>query len=210
MSFRERFTSFGCLGTDSVFCIHMMPFSFYITPSRFPRSYTYFARPHVFSPLKLLPMYDGLLRSILGGITNVAYSRRINFFSWVQDKWHKCQYFWREFFKANNHTYSHIHKNTFFGLTATIFGPMCLEFDRPRLFPGFPSTPHPHIRTVFQAHHKSDYGCHPSSLRLGGKQSSQVGDQRQIPRGLRPPARTLKGDSSGSAQKNTALCAAFP
>ena len=23
-----------------------------------------------------------------------AYSRRINFFSWVQDEWHKCQYFW--------------------------------------------------------------------------------------------------------------------
>ena len=120
-------------------------------------------------------------------------------------------FFWRGgIFKTNSHTYSQIHKNTFFELTATIFGPVCLEFDRPRLFPGFPFTPRPHIRTVFQALHKSDYGCHPSSLRLGGKWSSQVGDRWQIPHGFRLPARTLKGDSSGSAQRNTALSAAFP
>ena len=31
-------------------------------------------------------------------------------------------------FKTNSHIYSQIHKNTFFGLTATIFGPVCLEF----------------------------------------------------------------------------------
>ena len=150
-------------------------------------------------------------------MTSTSYGRRINFFSWVRDKRHKCQYFLKKKFLNK---YSHIQKHShsykthtqehIFKLTATIFGPVCLGFDRPRLFPGFPSTPRPPIRTVFQARHKSDYGCHPSSLRLGGKRSSQVGDRRQIPRGLRPPAQTLKGDSSGSTQRNTALSAAFP
>ena len=52
--------------------------------------------------------------------------------------------------------------------------------DRPRLFPGFPSTPRSLIRNVFQARHRSDFGFHPSSLRLGGKRSLQVSDRWQL------------------------------
>ena len=67
-SFRVRL-SFGCLETDSILCIHMMPFYFYVIPSQYPRSCTSFTQPHVSS--SQIVAYDGLLRSILGEITNV-------------------------------------------------------------------------------------------------------------------------------------------
>ena len=79
----------------------------------------------------------------------------------------------------------------------------------PGFFLDFHRSPCPLITTVFQARHKSDFGFHPSSLRLGGKRSSQVGDQQQIPQGLRLPARTLKSDFSRFVPRNTTQSAAF-
>ena len=97
----------------------------------------------------------------------VAYGRRIHSFSWVQDKWHKCQ----SYKDTQTHKYTIQFLPSMDPCALDLLHPCCsLDFH------------HPSIRTVQVQHYKSDFGfylsyaCITYIYRLGWKLSSQVSE----------------------------------